>query len=321
MRRVGLLERYAFLTFAALLVVPGQVWGDGAAGGTALGTHSRSTMAPELEAGAAGSERSCGSAPDGGTSGSSGFAGSVRAPLFINKVWTRPGQIWFGDVLFGSIGHIDVPPGISVTGRFSSRFWPIDTVEVVGISIGFRSIHGRSGAIHIRGPDVSLRQTDSLPARTYLVGVTGTLTGLLFRASNGASVEVAVFQSRSCEEPQAKVQVLEEGEFPDQHCQSHYARLSAEGWRCIGIACANRGGNAYVETVANSAAEVECARYCQRFSCGYIYKQTPCLRSGCGRSPSCPDECPNYDWCQATTQEDEPPQFNCFCFTRPDAGS
>jgi hypothetical protein len=316
--RMGLFERYAFLTVAVVLQAPAQVGADETAPrATALAARSRSTAAPEIESVAVGSGRACVPSPDG----SSGFTGSVRAPLFIDRVWTRAGQIWFGDVLFGPIGHIDVPAGVSVTGRFSSGFWPIDTVQVVGSSISFRSGRGRSGAIHLHGPDVALRQSDSLPAGTYLVAVTGTPSGLVFRASNGVSVEVAVFPPRSCDEPDGRAQVLEEGEFPDQTCPSHFARIWADGGRCINIACANRGGSSHVEAVANSVAEVECARYCERFKCTYMYKFTPCLRAGCGRNLNCPNECPNLDFCQASTPEDDPPKFNCFCFSRPDAGT
>ena len=298
MRR-SLFQRYAFLTLAAVLQAHSRAGADEmAAGATSLAT------------------RSCSPSPDG----SSGFTGSVRAPLFINRVWTRSGQIWFGDVLFGAIGHIDVPAGVSVTGRFSSRFWPIDTVQVVGNSISFSSGRGLPGAIHVHGTDVSLRQSDSMPAGTYLVAVTGTPSGLVFRASNGVSVEVAVFPPRSCDEPDGRAQVLEESEFPDATCLSHFARIRADAGRCIN-ACENQG-SAYVQTVANSVAEVECARYCQRFSCTYLYKFTPCLNFGCRRAiQSCPNECPNLDSCMATTLEDDPPKYNCFCYPRPDGGS
>lgn len=334
MRRPGSFERYAFLASAALFlalapacagdIAAGDATGVGGAGldeGASRSTLSSSTAAPEWGAVAAGSRRSCPPAPDGGTSESSGFTGSVRAPLFINAVWTRSGQIWFGDVLFGPIGHIDVPDGVSVNGRFSSRFWPIDRIQVAGSSIVFHSVRGRSGAIHLRGSDLSLGQSDSLPARTYLVGATGTPTGLLFFASNGASIAVTAFPPRSCDEPDGRARVLEEGEFPDQTCASHYARIWADGGRCINIACQNRGGSSHVEAVANSVAEVECARYCQRFSCTYLYTFTRCLHAGCGRNAACPSECPNLDFCQASTPEDDPPKFNCACFSRPDAGS
>jgi hypothetical protein len=313
---MGLFERYAFLTLVAVLQAPAQAGSvETEPRAPALAARPGSTAVPEPKSVAVDSGQSCVPSPDG----SSGFTGSVRAPLFINRVWTRAGQIWFGDVLFGPIGHIDVPAGVSVTGRFSSGFRPIDTVQVVGSSISFRNV--AAAGVHVRGPDVALRQSDSLPAGTYLVAVTGTPTGLEFRASNGVSVEVAVFPPRSCEEPDGRAEVREEGEFPDQTCASHYARIVATGGRCTNVACESDTGSSYVRTVANSVAEVECARYCARFNCTYIYSFTPCLNSGCRRSVSCPSECPNLDFCQAATVEDDPPKFNCGCFSRPDAGS
>jgi hypothetical protein len=135
MRRPASFERYALLTSAALLLVLLPVRAadreDGKTG-SGSGDSERS------------SERSC---RPGQGSGSTSFSGSVRAPLFINKVWTRHGQIWFGDVLFGAIGHIEVPDGVSVDGKFSSRFWPIDVIQVVGSSIVFQSGRHRSGSI------------------------------------------------------------------------------------------------------------------------------------------------------------------------------
>jgi hypothetical protein len=310
MRRPASFERYALLTSAALLLVLLPVRAadreDGKTG-SGSGDSERS------------SERSC---RPGQGSGSTSFSGSVRAPLFINKVWTRHGQIWFGDVLFGAIGHIEIPDGVSVDGKFSSRFWPIDVIQVVGSSIVFQSGRHRSGSIRLTGPDVSLGQDGPLPAGTYLVGATGTPTGLLFHASNGVSIAVVAFPPRGCEEPDGRANVLEEAEFPEENCLTHFARIWSDGGRCTSIPCASRGGSAYAETVANSVGEVECARYCQRFSCSYVWKFTPCARAGCGRAiNSCPDGCENLDFCQAYTQEDDPPKYNCFCWPRPDAGS